>query len=120
MTPVFCAPGVDGTVNSSMRCLPARKGAAVALVVGFLDGMGPQSAPALIALLDQHDWGRIDHNVRYVLLHEINTKITALRERSGLPPIDDALPHERDTGFLIIRKLLGAHQGNAHRSGSGK
>ena len=81
-------------------------GAAVALVVGFLDGMEPQSAPALIALLDQHDWGQIDHNVRYVLLHEINSKITALRERSGLPPIDDALPGERDTGFLIIRALL--------------
>jgi hypothetical protein len=82
-------------------------GAAVALVVGFLEGMGPQSAPALIALLDQHDWSQVDHNVRYVLLHEINSKITALRERHGLPPIDDALPHERTTGFLIIRELLG-------------
>jgi hypothetical protein len=60
----------------------------------------------LIALLHEHDWQRIDHNVRYVLLHEINSKITALRERSGLPPIDDALPGERDTGFLIIRALL--------------
>ena len=81
-------------------------GAAVALVVGFLDGMGPQSAPALIALLDQHDWGQIDHNVRYVLLHQINQTVTRVRERAGLPPIDDALPGERDTGFLIIRTLL--------------
>jgi hypothetical protein len=98
-------------------------GAAVALVVGFLDGMvdgaGLQSAPALIALLREHDWNQIDHNVRYVLLHEVNSKITALRERHGLPPIDDALPHERNTGFLIIRELLGA-QGNARRSGSGQ
>jgi hypothetical protein len=82
-------------------------GAAVAVITGFLDGMGPQSAPALIALLDQHDWSRVDHNVRYVLLHEINSKITALRERNGLASIDDALPHERTTGFLIIRELLG-------------
>jgi hypothetical protein len=94
-------------------------GTAVAQVIGFLDGMGPQSAPALIALLREHDWQQIDHDVRYVLLHEINTAITKLRERRGLAPIDDALPHERTTGFLIIRELLGAH-GNAHRSGSGK
>jgi hypothetical protein len=94
-------------------------GAAVAQVIGFLDGMGLQSAPTLIALLREHDWQQIDHDVRYVLLHEINAAITKLRERSGLTPIDDALPHERNTSFLIIRELLGA-QGNARRSGSGK
>jgi hypothetical protein len=81
-------------------------GAAVALVVGFLDGMGPQSAPALIALLDQHDWGRIDHNVRYVLLHEINQTITRLRERAGLAPIDDPLPGQRLNAFLRIKEHL--------------
>jgi hypothetical protein len=90
-------------------------GAAVAQVIEFLKHMEPQSAPALIALLHEHDWRQINHNVRYVLLHEINSKITALRERSGLAPIDDALPHERDTGFLIIRELLGARE-NARRS----
>ena len=81
-------------------------GAAVALVVGFLNGMGPQSAPALIALLDQHDWGQIDHNVRYVLLHEINQTITRVRERAGLAPIDDALPAERPNAFLLIKEHL--------------
>ena len=81
-------------------------GAAAALVVGFLDGMGPQSAPALIALLDQHDWGRIDHNVRYVLLHEINQTITRVRERAGLAPIDDALPGQRLNAFLRIKEHL--------------
>jgi hypothetical protein len=81
-------------------------GAAVALVVGFLDGMGPQSAPALIALLDQHDWGQIDHNVRYVLLHEINQTVTRVRERAGLPPIDDALPGQRMNAFLRIKETL--------------
>ena len=81
-------------------------GAAVALVVGFLNGMGPQSAPALIALLDQHDWSRIDHNVRYVLLHEINQTITRVRERAGLAPIDDPLPGQRMNAFLRIREHL--------------
>jgi hypothetical protein len=98
--------------------LAGTHGAAVARVVGFLDGMadgaGLRSAPALIALLRKHDWNQIDHNVRYVLLHEISTAITNLRERSGLAPIDDALPHERTTGFLIIREILGAQQ-NARR-----
>jgi hypothetical protein len=82
-------------------------GAAVARVIEFLERMEPQSAPALISLLHEHDWDQIDHNVRYVLLHEINQAITRLREKSGLPPIDDALPGERDTGFLVVRALLG-------------
>jgi hypothetical protein len=81
-------------------------GAAVAQVVEFLKGMGPQSAPALIALLHEHDWRRMDADVRFVVLHEINTAIIKLREQSGLPPFDDALPNERDTGFLIVRQLM--------------
>jgi hypothetical protein len=95
-------------------------GAAVALVFGFLDGMGPQSTPALIALLDQHDWSQIDHNVRYVLLHETNQAITRLRERAGLAPIDDALPDQRPNAFLLIKDLLFPQKRGPSPDGSGK
>jgi hypothetical protein len=100
------------------EALAGPHGAAVAQVMKFLGNMQPQSAPALIALLREHDWQQIDADVRFVVLHEINTAITKFRERSGLLPIDDALPPHANTVFLIIRELLGA-QGNARRSGSG-
>jgi hypothetical protein len=85
------------------QALAGPHGAAVAQVIEFLEDMGPQSATALIALLHEHDWRRMDADVRFVVLHEINTAIIKLREQSGLPPFDDALPNERDTGFLIVR-----------------
>jgi hypothetical protein len=94
-------------------------GTAVARVMAFLKHMSPQSAPALIALLREFDWQQMDADVRFVVLHEINSAITKFRERSGMSPIDDDLPPRAHTAFLIIRELLGA-QGNARRSGSGK
>ena len=81
-------------------------GAAVAQVMAFLKHMQPQSAPALIALLRDFDWSEMDADVRLVVLHEINEAITRLRERAGLAPIDDALPGERMTAFLLIKEHL--------------
>ena len=89
------------------QVLAGPHGAAVAQVIEFLKHMQPESAPALIALLRNHDWRQVDAGVRLVVLHEINTAIIKLREQSGLPPFDDALPNERDTCFLIVRQLLG-------------
>jgi hypothetical protein len=90
-------------------------GTAVAQVMAFLRHMGPQSACALCELLHEFDWGSMDADVRFVVLHEINNAITKFRERSGMTPIDDALPPHANTAFLIIRELLGA-QGKARRS----
>jgi hypothetical protein len=99
------------------QVLAGPHGAAVAQVIEFLKGMEPQSAPALIALLREHAWQQMDADVRFVVLHEINTAIIKLREQSGLPPFDDALPHKRDTGFLIVRQLLGDGKSSPERSG---
>jgi hypothetical protein len=76
-------------------------------VVHFLKTMTPASANVLLALMRGQTWASVDANTKFVLLHEINQAITRLREKSGLPPFDDPLPGERDTGFLIIRALLG-------------
>ena len=83
-------------------------GAAVTKVIGFLKHMAPGSAPALIELLHEFDWQQMDADVRFAVLHEVDSAICKLRERSGLPPIDDSLPHERPNAFLIIRRLLDA------------
>jgi hypothetical protein len=85
-------------------------GAIVERIVGFLQNMDIHSAPALLTLLRDYDWRRIDADVKLILLHEIDQSICALRQRAGLPVIDDALWDERPTGFLIIRELLGAQE----------
>ena len=51
-------------------------------------------------------WSAIDADTRLIALHEINTAITRLRERSGLEPINDALPHERPNVFILVKEAL--------------
>jgi hypothetical protein len=81
-------------------------GTEVARIMTFLKGMEPQSAPALIALMHEFDWSQMDADVRFVILHETNEAITRLRERSGLAPIDDALPGQRENAFRLIKEHL--------------
>jgi hypothetical protein len=79
----------------------------------------PDSASALIALLHEYDWSATSPAVCLVVLHQINQAITKLRERSGMTPIDDALPPHANTAFLIIRELLNG-QRNRSPGDSGK
>jgi hypothetical protein len=95
-------------------------GAAVARIIAFLKGMEPQSAPALITLLHEFDWSQMDADVRFVILHETNQAITRLRERSGLPPIDDPLPGQRENAFRLIREHLFPRKAESPPERSGK
>jgi hypothetical protein len=75
----------------------------------------------LIGFTQSIDWAAIDYSVRLVVLHELNTSITAFREKHGLEPIDDNLPGEPDTPFRTIKAIVfsssppneGAHRGAA-------
>jgi hypothetical protein len=58
------------------------------------------------------NWGTIDQQTKYVLIHEIDRRIITLREQAGLLPFSDALPHERPRGFLIIRAMMGTMPGD--------
>jgi hypothetical protein len=60
----------------------------------------------IIDLVQRTDWSKIDQKTREVLLHEIDRRITALREAAGLAPFADALPHQRPNGFLVIREKM--------------
>jgi hypothetical protein len=95
------------------QVLAGPHGAAVARILKFLEGMRPQSTPALIALLHEFDWHRMDAPVRLVVLHEINEVIVKLRERFGMLPIDAAPPHDRSISFLLIRELFRTARGSA-------
>jgi len=64
------------------------------------------SSKALLDYIRAQDWSAIDAQTRLVVLHEINTAITKLRERNGMAPIDDALWGERANVFQLIRLII--------------
>jgi len=72
----------------------------------------------LVGFIGAIDWAAIDYQTRLTVLHELNTAITAFREKRGLEPIDDNLPGDPDTPFRTIKAILfpsneGAHRGAA-------
>jgi hypothetical protein len=74
----------------------------------FLENMGTEDAPALIALVERGPWRRTDQDTRFLVLELISHSIMYLRESHGLAPFDDALPFCNDdlNTFLIIREML--------------
>jgi hypothetical protein len=75
----------------------------------------------LIGYAQLIDWAAIDYNAKLVVVHELNSAITAYREKCGLEPIDDGLPSDPDTPFRTIKAIVltpsphceGAHRGEA-------
>src|SRR5262245_33300360 len=65
-----------------------------------------RSARELVTFIEAQEWGAVDAQTRLVALHEINSAICELRERSGLPPIDEALPGEPLRAFQLIRNIM--------------
>src|SRR5262249_42737345 len=60
----------------------------------------------LLDFVRAQDWSAVDASTRAILLHEIDRRIAALREATGLHPFDDALPHQKPNGFIVIRELM--------------
>jgi len=81
-----------------------------------------RSARELVAFIEAQDWSEIDADTRLIALHEINTAITRLRERMGLPPVEDALPGEPLRAYQLIRNILNQFPAPAGRPrpGSGE
>src|SRR5262245_53088158 len=75
----------------------------------------------LIGFVRSIDWTVIDYATKLVVVHEINSAITALRVKRGLEPIDDNLFDAPDTPFRTIKAIVlasspqceGAHRGEA-------
>jgi hypothetical protein len=60
----------------------------------------------LIGFIGAIDWAAIDYQTRLTVLHEVNSAITAYREKRGVEPLDDNLPGEPDTPFRAIKAIL--------------
>jgi hypothetical protein len=65
-----------------------------------------RSARELVEFIEAQDWSTVDVHTRLIALHEISAAICELREKQGLPPIDDALPGEPLRAFQIIRGIV--------------
>jgi hypothetical protein len=68
--------------------------------------LNPDSAAALINFMRRTDWSSVSYAVRLILLHEGNQMIVRLRERAGLPPLDDPLPGQPDNVFRRVQQML--------------
>jgi hypothetical protein len=84
-----------GPYGDTARCL-----------IGFLEDMGLHDGAALIRLIEWGQWRSADLDIRLEIPSLIDGAITALREKQGMPPFDDALPTEPPNAFLSIREAL--------------
>ena len=75
-------------------------------LVAFLQAMTLDDGARLVEFVRAAGWERTDADTKFEILSLINATITALRERAKLPPINDALPDEEPTAFLIIREMF--------------
>jgi transcriptional regulator with XRE-family HTH domain len=72
----------------------------------FLQAMTLGDGARLVEFVRAAGWERTDADTKFEVLSLINAAITALRERAELPPIDDALPDENPTAFLVVREMF--------------
>jgi len=63
-------------------------------------------ADALVRFMRTGDWQRAAADTRFEVLSLVNEAITRLRKRNGLVEIDDPLPDQPSTAFIIIRELF--------------
>jgi hypothetical protein len=71
------------------QALAGPAGALVEQLLEILRGLSPQDGAAtLVAFIRSQNWTHLDQDVKFTCLHEIDTCIIRLREKSGLPPFD--------------------------------
>ena len=79
-------------------------GGALQALIAFLTTM--KSSSALIEHVRTGNWKAADADMRFLVLHLVNSAMVRLHEERGLPPFDDGLPGEPPTAFQIIREML--------------
>jgi hypothetical protein len=88
------------------EALAGAHGAVVAELMALLDRLELDSAAVLLNAVRRTDWTAVSYDTRLTVLHQINETIARVRERNGMPAIDDPLPGERDSLFRRIKHTL--------------
>jgi hypothetical protein len=85
---------------------------AKALLAFFKTMTGPT---ALIDFVRSVPWSSADESTRFEVLTLVDAVIMKRREKMGLAPFDDALPHQPPNAFLILHAHLFPPDGGATR-----
>jgi hypothetical protein len=88
------------------NALTGANGAVVAELLTLLEQLELNSAAVLLDTVQRTAWNEISYDTRLTVLHQINQAIARLRERNGLPAIDDPLPGQPENVFRRIRATL--------------
>jgi len=81
-------------------------GAVLAELFRMLSNLKHVQPSQLVGFVRTIDWAVIDYDAKLVVVHEINTAVTAFRVKRGLEPIDDSLPGEPETPFRSLKAIL--------------
>lgn len=88
--------------------LAGPRGTEIRTLLSFARTMTLESAPELIARVEQAAWAReLSLDDRFILLRLLNNAIVNLRVRNGQPPFEDRLWDEAPNAFFVIKNLLG-------------
>jgi hypothetical protein len=71
-----------------------------------LQNLQMNSAAGLLNFIRKQDWGVVDIETRFIVLHELNSAIVRLRERNGLDGVSDPLPGQKESLFRTVKALL--------------
>lgn len=89
------------------QLLDGAHGEQVKALLTLLRSLTPDAAQGLLQLLERFHWFRdASDDERLVILRLIDTAISRMRVRAGLPPMDDSLPGEDPTVYEICRDRL--------------
>jgi hypothetical protein len=80
-------------------------GAVLAELFRMLKNLQHMQPSQLVGYVQSIDWSVIDSATKFTVIHEVNSAITAFREKRGLDPINDPLPPERNA-FMRIKEML--------------
>jgi hypothetical protein len=86
--------------------LAGPSGVAVGEVMNLLARIERTPAATLLACVQGIDWSTVSCDVKLTVLHQVNEKITHMREKRGIASIDDPLPGQPDNAFRRIKSLL--------------
>jgi hypothetical protein len=86
--------------------LASAHGALITELVTVLDQLEINSSARLLALMECPEWDGVPADIRFEVLHVINARIGKMRERHGLPAIDDPIPPRSDSVFRRIKARL--------------
>ena len=89
------------------QALDCPEGPRVLAMLDWVRTLGPGDADELVEVVAGEDWLlAAPQEVRFVALQLIGEEICRIRRQAGLRELDDPLPGDPDTAFLMIRRLL--------------